>query len=56
MKLKNILAIILLLSLSKTIVAQTNKEEKDTATWHTLKDVTVVGEIGKVITNNCLIL
>jgi hypothetical protein len=30
MKLKNILAIILLLSLSKTIVAQTNKEEKDT--------------------------
>ena len=42
-----ILLLILILSFSKKMPAQAIKNEKDTATWHNLKDVTIIGRNSK---------
>jgi Fe(3+) dicitrate transport protein len=42
-----ILLLILILSFSKKMSAQAIKNERDTATWHNLKDVTIIGRNSK---------
>jgi Fe(3+) dicitrate transport protein len=44
---KNMLSLVLLLGLGQQIQAQNIKIKKDTAQWHNLKDVTIVGRNSK---------
>lgn len=46
-KQKNILLIIITLSLNQNVLAQTTKVQKDSTHWHNLKDVTIVGRNSK---------